>query len=94
MTITQIKGRLMRWPHSTLMFAALMIGHHFSISALLEGGERLRRLLLARRDHVAEIGKPRARGGIGEHIDHRGIELGDDVRRRPLGCKNANQLGT
>ena len=53
----------------------------------VQGGERLRRLLLAREDLLAEIDEPRAHRGIGQGIHDRRIEPGDDGRRRALGGK-------
>ena len=56
---------------------------------LVEGSERFRRLLLARRNLLPEIGEPRADRRIGERLDHRGVELGDDVLRRALAARTA-----
>ena len=53
----------------------------------MQGGERVRRLLLAWENLLAEIGEPRAHGRIGQGIHDRGIEPGDDGRRRSLGGK-------
>src|SRR5262245_65073613 len=39
---------------------------------LVKSAERLRRLLLARRDHVAELGEPLPYRRIRQGIDHRG----------------------
>src|SRR5262245_12979781 len=52
---------------------------------LVKGAERLRRLLLAGKNLLPQVGKPRARGGIGERLDDRSIELGDYVGGRALG---------
>src|SRR6516165_4092086 len=68
---------------STLMLAALMIGRHFSISAL-ESGERRRRLLLARRDHLADIGEALPHCRIGQGVHDRAVELDDDFLGRAL----------
>src|SRR3954447_19958934 len=46
--------------------------------------ECLRRLLVARPHFLADIGKALAYGRIGQGVDNRCIELGDDVLRRPL----------
>src|SRR2546421_445932 len=52
---------------------------------LLEGGERLRRLLLARRYVQAHVGDTLADAGIGERVDGRRVELGNGVLGRALG---------
>src|SRR5262245_26268914 len=52
---------------------------------LVKGAERLRRLLLAGKNLLPQVGKPRAHGGIGERLDDHSIELGDYVGRRALG---------
>src|SRR6185436_14459771 len=51
---------------------------------LVPGAERLRRLLLARRDFEAEIVEPLLHGRIGHGLDHGGVEPGDDVPGRAL----------
>src|SRR5262245_45327684 len=53
------------------------------------GGERLRRLLFARQDLLAEIDEPRAHHGIGQRLHHRGIEPGDDGGGRAPGSEEA-----
>ncbi len=50
----------------------------------MEGGKRLRRLLVARRDLVAKLFEALAHGRICEALHHRGVELGDDIGRRAL----------
>ena len=60
----------------------------------VQGGERLRRLLLAWENLLAEIGEPCAHGRIGQGIHDRGIEPRDDGRRRALGAKNPCQFST
>jgi hypothetical protein len=52
---------------------------------LLKGGERPWRLLLARNNLLAEVAEPRTNGWVGQRFYDRGIDFGDDVRRRPLG---------
>jgi hypothetical protein len=47
-------------PHSALIPAALMIGHHFSMSAFLRCAERLRRLVLPDRNFQTEFREPLA----------------------------------
>ena len=54
--------------YSPLMLAALMIGHHFSISAFWCAREAFRRLLLARRDFLAELGEALAHRRIGQRL--------------------------
>ena len=78
------RGRVPQ-PHSALTPAALMIGHHFSISAFVLRAERLRRLLLAR--HVSwPIRRAAAHRRIGQRHHGRGVELGDDI---PAACPSA-----
>ena len=71
--------------HSALMPAALMIGHHFSISALWKAASASG-VCCSR----GGISWPRsasrcAHRRIGQGLHHRGVELGDDVLRRALG---------
>ena len=58
----------------------------FSDLGLVQGGEVLGRLLLARRHLLAQIMEARTRGRIGQRIDDGGIELADDILWRALGC--------
>src|SRR4051794_3936837 len=51
---------------------------------LLVSAERLRGLLLARRNLQTDVGKPLAHRRIGERIHHGGIELRDGILRRAL----------
>src|SRR5499426_2007578 len=51
---------------------------------LVKSAERLRRLLLARGDHVAELGEPLPHPRIRQGVHDRGVELGDDVCGRAL----------
>ena len=51
---------------------------------LLMGGEHLRRLLGARRHFEPDIGEALAHRRIGQRLDHRGVELGDNILRRSL----------
>ena len=71
-------------PQFTLMPAALIIGHHFSISALCQASQRLRRLLLARRGLLADFLEALERGRIGKGRHHRGVEPGDHLLGRAL----------
>src|SRR5215475_12342340 len=54
---------------------------------LVEGGEALRGLLLARGDVQAKLTKTSAHARIGECLHHRAVEFDDDVARCPLGRK-------
>src|SRR5215469_14801026 len=54
---------------------------------LVEGGEALRGLLLARGDVQAKLTKTSAHARIGECLHHRAIEFDDDVARCTLGRK-------
>src|SRR5262245_66358729 len=47
---------------------------------LVKSAERLRRLLLTRRDHVAELGEPLPHPRIRQGVHDRRVELGNDVR--------------
>ena len=51
---------------------------------LVVGGETFGRLLLARRDLVAEVGDALAGGLVGERCDHGGVELGEGIGRDAL----------
>src|SRR5262249_36695420 len=51
---------------------------------LVVGEQRLRGLLLARRDLVAEITEALLHGRVGERLDHRGVELREDLGRQSL----------
>jgi hypothetical protein len=51
---------------------------------VLQGGERLRRLLLARRKLKPKIGEAGTHKRIGHRIHSSGIELGDDIIRGAL----------
>ena len=91
------------------MPAALMIGHHFSISALWKARERLRRLLLARRDLLAEVGEPLPHRRIGERLTTAALSLAitsvgvpfgtqkpyqtDDVEARQAGLVDRRDVG-
>src|ERR1043166_1301784 len=52
----------------------------------LKGAERLGRLLLARWNFLSEISKALAHCWIGQGVDHRSVELGDNLLGRVLGC--------
>src|SRR3954447_21833056 len=52
---------------------------------LVKCTQRLRRLLFARRDHVAQLREPLPYRGIRECIHDGGVEPGDDLRGRALG---------
>ena len=65
------------------MPAALMIGHHLSISALMIGRERRRILLIGREYDLAECFDAAPHGGIGQRGPDR-AHRGD--RRRPWAC--------
>src|SRR4029077_2667417 len=56
---------------------------------LVKSAQRLRRLLLARRDHVTELGEPLPHPWIRQGIHHRRVELADDVRGRAPGDPQA-----
>src|SRR5216683_2987709 len=60
---------------------------------LVEGGERLRRLLVTRRNLLPEIAEPRADRRLGERIDDRGVELADDIFRRAPRRKQREPAG-
>jgi hypothetical protein len=49
------------------------------------GGERLRRLSLARENYVAEFGEPGLHHRIGRRFNGCRIELADDILRRAPG---------
>ena len=66
------------------MFPDLMIGHHFSISALWYAPSASCRLLLTRRDHLTQIFEPPAHGRIAERIHGDAWKLMNDVLRRAL----------
>src|SRR6202048_922790 len=51
--------------------------------------ERLRALLLARKNLKPEIGQPRLHRGISHRFHRRQIELTDNFRWRPLRCKQS-----
>src|SRR6266516_3016031 len=51
---------------------------------LVVSGERRRRLLLALRDHLAEIGEPLPDYRIGQGVYDRAVELDDDLLGRAL----------
>ena len=57
--------------HSPRMFAALMIGHHFSISAFCRSPSACGRPLGGLGDFLAEIGEALAHAGIGQRLVHR-----------------------
>ena len=61
---------------------------------LVKGSECLRRLLLARRNLLAQIGEPLANGRIGQGFDNRAIERGDDVLGVPFGAQSPCQTET
>ena len=48
----------------------------------MAGGERLRRLLIARENLLPEIGEPRTHRRISQRLRDHGIEPGDDGHRR------------
>src|SRR5262245_38305731 len=52
---------------------------------LLLGGKRLRGLLGARPDFLADVAEALDQCRIGQRVHHRGVELGDDILRRALG---------
>src|SRR5262245_66490922 len=52
---------------------------------LVEGGERLRRLLRARKDVLAEIGEALAHGGLVQRLDDDRVEPCHDLLWRALG---------
>src|ERR1700683_761415 len=56
---------------------------------LLKSGERLRRLLIARRDLRAEFAELGAHVRIRQCLNGGGIQLADDIRRRALWRPNA-----
>jgi hypothetical protein len=68
---------------------------------LVVRGERLRRLLLARKNLLAQTGEPRTHVRIGERLHDRGVELADDglgrsfrrKQRKPPGNVNSRQPG-
>src|SRR3954464_1133560 len=60
---------------------------------LVEGGEAPRRLLLARGHIEPEIGEFLLPLGIGERLDHRGVELGDHLARRALRREEGEPAG-
>src|SRR5258708_19226886 len=63
------------------MPAALMIGHHFSMSAFGRGAERLGRKFFARRNFPSQRADSLAHDRVRQGIHDRGTELGDDVLR-------------
>jgi len=70
--------------HSALMLAALMIGHHFLISAFCNA-RRASGVCCSRGSFPGQGRRARTHRRIGQGIDNRSIELGDDGYRRPLG---------
>ena len=71
--------------HSRLDIRRLDDRPPFLDFGLVKGGERLGRLLLARRYLLADIGQSLAHFRIGERIHYSGVELRNDVLRRALG---------
>src|SRR5450830_572063 len=61
----------------------------FFYFGLLMGGECFRRLLGARRNFQAYLGQPLAHRRVGQRLDHRSVELGDDVFRRAFWSPNS-----
>jgi hypothetical protein len=64
------------------MPAALMIGHHFSISVFWKSAKRFLSAVRARK-LLGKFREPRTRLGIDQRIHDGRIELGDHVRGRP-----------
>src|ERR1043166_5495846 len=92
MAVIAIESRLTAWPFFPAARASLALDvggldyrPPFLDLGLVIGDERLRRLLLARRNLLAEVGEPLAHARVRERRDHRGIEPGDDASRRALG---------
>src|SRR5512144_1034 len=52
---------------------------------LVKSGQRLRRLFLARRDHVTEFREPLPHGWIGQRLDDGAIEPVNDLLGRAFG---------
>ena len=70
--------------YSGLMPAFLMIGHHFVDLGLVPDGERLRRLLIARRHVEAEIVEALLHRRVGHRFHRRRVQPRDDILRRAL----------